>query len=330
MVQNMMDNTGTVHAIRRMIVNYKQNPDAYSDDEVAQLKQYADAIGEDLGVSFNAWRALKNLAFEAADTASFGLLPDELAPAALNNWDTGSRIAGGLLGFLAPMGVGEIVAKGAMKGISKAAGAEGASFFSNLVGKGGKIGAGLADDAARASGGIWDDLVGQWKNVSSKYADDAVAAVDAGADAAKAAEKGLGQKIGDFFAKDGITKAAEYGDAALTGLARVASRTGMTGITESALKYGTALGLDQIAEDPFGAPGRAVSGAVLGGLGGALGKGASAVMGSEGKVGSLIRKVTLGLVKQGVSEPRAKMIAYMFIMNNIKEQGRFTPYANLY
>ena len=92
MVQNMMDNTGTVNAIRRMIVNYKQNPDAYSDDEVAQLKQYADAIGEDLGVSFNAWRALKNLAFEAADTASFGLLPDELAPAALNNheriWST--------------------------------------------------------------------------------------------------------------------------------------------------------------------------------------------------------------------------------------------------
>lgn len=330
MVENMMDNTGTVNAIRRMIANYKQNPDAYSDDEVAQLKQYADAIGEDLGVSFNAWRALKNLAFEAADTASFGLLPDELAPAALNSWDTGSRIAGGLLGFLAPMGVGGMVAKGAMKGISKAAGAEGASFFSNLVGKGSKIGTGLADDAVKAGGGIWDDLAGQWKNVSSKYADDAAAAVDAGADAAKAAEKGFGQKVGDFFAKDGVTKAAEYGDAALTGLARVANRTGMTGITESALKYGTALGVDQIAEDPMGAPGRAVSGAVLGGLGGALGKGASAAIGSQGKFGSIVRKLTANLMKEGYSEPRARMIAYMFVANSIKEQGRFTPYANLY
>lgn len=330
----MMDNSGAVSTIRRLIGAYKRNPDAYSDEEVAQLRQYAEAINEPFDVDFSLLRAGGNALWSAADTATFGLLdllaPESVQPKALNDYDDAARFIGGLLGFAVPYSVGGKAAKWAMGGIKEAATAEkGAQFFQNLASKGAGAAERFGANAGTKTGGIWDDLTSQWKNVrgAGKAADDAAAAANAGADslAGKAADKAA-----NILSGEGIRRAAEYGDAALTGLARVANRTGLQNITEKALQFGTASALDQGFEDPMNAPGRFIGGAITGGIGAGLGTMASKVMGGEGAIGRTIRKLSGELIKQGFSPGRANALAYAYYMAQLKNSGRFEQYEPLY
>lgn len=327
----MVDNSGAVSMIRRMIANYRQNPDAFDDEEVAKIRQYAKAIGEPFNADFSLMRAGKNALWSGLDTATFGLLdliaPDEWEPKSLNGTDDAARLIGGLLGFAVPYSVGGKAAKWAMGGIKEAATAEkGAQFFQNLAGKG----AGMAERAGAKmgskTGGLWDDLTSQFKNVRGA-AKEAETAAAAGADNMAS---GIGEKVGNFFASDGINRAAQYGDAALTGLARVANRSGMQNIAEKALQFGTASALDQGFEDPMNAPGRFIGGAITGGIGAGLGTMGARVLQGEGAIGRAVQKLSMGLVKQGYTPAMANKLAFAYYAAQLKNSGRFEQYEPLY
>jgi len=141
---------------------------------------------------------------------------------------------------------------------------------------------------------------------------------------------GIGEKVGNFFSSDGVNKAAQYGDAALTGLARVANRSGMRNIAEKSLQFGTASALDQIAEDPMNAPGRFIGGAITGGIGAGLGTVAAKAMTGQGAIGRAVRKLSMGLIKEGYPEALANKLAFAYYAAQLKGQGRFDQYEPLY
>jgi hypothetical protein len=330
----MMDNSGAVSMIRRMIMQYKQNPDAFDDEETAKIRQYAEAIGEPFNADFSLVRAGKNALWSGLDTASFGLLdalaPDSWEPKSLSGTDDAARVIGGLLGFAVPYSAGGKAAKWAMGGIKEAATAEkGAQFFQGLAGKGAgmaeKMGAKVAEGGSKA-GGIWDEFATPFRNMRGA-AKEAETAAAAGADNMAS---GIGEKVGNFFASDGVNKAAQYGDAALTGLARVANRSGMRNIAEKSLQFGTASALDQGFEDPMNAPGRFIGGAITGGIGAGLGTVAAKAMTGQGAIGRAVRKLSMGLIKQGYPEALANKLAFAYYAAQLNGQGRFDQYEPLY
>jgi hypothetical protein len=371
----MMDNSGAVSMIRRMIMQYKQNPDAFDDEETAKIRQYAEAIGEPFSADFSLMRAGKNALWSGLDTASFGLLdalaPDSWEPKSLSGTDDAARVIGGLLGFAVPYSVGGKAAKWAMGGIKEAATAEkGAQFFQGLAGKGAGMAERMGVKVGAKSGGWFDDFSSQWKNVSGA-AKEAETAAAAGADnmakmtaddmvnaaygrrnfsASNAvdgmssqayqglddalsnvgARGGIGEKVGNFFSSDGVNKAAQYGDAALTGLARVANRSGMRNIAEKSLQFGTASALDQGFEDPMNAPGRFIGGAITGGIGAGLGTIAAKAMTGQGAIGRAVRKLSMGLIKEGYPEALANKLAFAYYAAQLNGQGRFDQYEPLY
>lgn len=352
----MVDNSGAVSMIRRMIMQYKQNPDAFDDEETAKIRQYAEAIGEPFEADFSLMRAGKNALWSGLDTASFGLLdalaPDSWEPKSLSGTDDAARVIGGLLGFAVPYSVGGKAAKWAMGGIKEAATAEkGAQFFQGLAGKG----AGMAEKmgakmGTKSGSGLWDDLTSQFtanrqaSKMAAREAEIAAAggkraqskmrakfaAEDAAASGADNMASGIGEKVGNFFASDGINRAAQYGDAALTGLARVANRSGMRNIAEKALQFGTASALDQGFEDPMNAPGRFIGGAITGGIGAGLGTIAARSMAGEGAIGRAVQKLSMGLIKQGYPEQLANKLAFAYYAAQLNGQGRFDQYEPLY
>lgn len=91
-----------------LIDRYNQEPDLFSIEQVKELQVAAQQLGIKFSPKEDLGRMAKNFAFEAADTATFGLLPDELfgwqiKPDSLTSSDEIAGGVGGLLGFLAPL-----------------------------------------------------------------------------------------------------------------------------------------------------------------------------------------------------------------------------------
>jgi len=120
----------------------QMNPGNYSNEEIETAKQMSmDYLGKPLEFKSDLGRMAKNAAFELADTAAFGLIPDKWGPSKLTKGDdiagmvgstaaffanpispiaTGSRLAAKLLPNVTKLGTKTVQAVEAMTGAEKA------------------------------------------------------------------------------------------------------------------------------------------------------------------------------------------------------------------
>ena len=96
-----------------LIENYNANPQRYSDEEAEFIAQLSNQVGR----YFNRdSKPISKALFDLADTATFGLLPNELRPVSRGEsvyGQTFSEDVGGLLGML---GGGALGGAGAVRG----------------------------------------------------------------------------------------------------------------------------------------------------------------------------------------------------------------------
>jgi hypothetical protein len=105
---------------------YNNNPNMFSDQEVAQLAEMAAMSGINFKPQNSGTRALKNFGFNMLDTALFGLLPDDMGPYQLSGADKVGAGLGNIAGFFTtPMAAGRAVATKGMDALGKAAKATG-------------------------------------------------------------------------------------------------------------------------------------------------------------------------------------------------------------
>lgn len=93
-----------VKALQQAIMAYEQNPDMFSDEDVAGIKEMADAIGIPFEPKFSLGRTLGNAAFNFIDTLAFGVIPDEWGPAQLTGSDKVAATVGTIGGMVVPFG----------------------------------------------------------------------------------------------------------------------------------------------------------------------------------------------------------------------------------
>lgn len=261
--------------IQRVINQYQQNPDAFRPDEVEALRDAAEQVGIKFKGDFDLGQMGKNIAYELADSVSFGglsglnsLFDLGMKPAKTNTYDDVGSVLGGLLGFAVPMGVGAKVASKAMGGLGRVAN-EGTQFTRNLASKMGDMGSkGLGAVSGKAPG-FFDDILAPLKNVKATRGG-AEAAEEAAKATAVGADAGMASKVGDFFKKASTGAGAEYADAGLQSLARLMMK--MPNVTQRGIQGATAFGLSDVLEDPWSAPGNAIGGALTGGVGVGFGK----------------------------------------------------------
>lgn len=101
---------------RQAIQSYQTNPDAYSDEEISQIANYAGMLGIPFTPKTSAKRIIKNALYEAVDSALLGALPKSMKPYSLTGEEKFAGTAGSVLGMAVP-GFGAYKAgKGAVKG----------------------------------------------------------------------------------------------------------------------------------------------------------------------------------------------------------------------
>jgi len=86
----------------RMIENYYQDPEAFTDDEIRIMKDAADALGYPFEPRTSGARILKNLGFNLLDTGLLGALPNEWGPEAFTASEKTAQVAGDVLGMAVP------------------------------------------------------------------------------------------------------------------------------------------------------------------------------------------------------------------------------------
>jgi len=124
--------------VANAIQMYQTNPDNFSSEQIQMLQKAAAEVGLDFQPKTDWGRALGGLAFNALDTAMFGLLPNELGPTEVTPTEQAVSKVGNLLGLLVPFAVGGKLAKAGVAGLEDvAAGSKALSPLASILGKAG-------------------------------------------------------------------------------------------------------------------------------------------------------------------------------------------------
>lgn len=115
MQQDVADKQRT--QVASMVSAYMQNPQAFSDDEVYQLKQAADSVGVPFNPRSSGSRMASNFIFNAMDTALLGFLPDSIGPRQITSGDSIAASLGNVAGFAVPGALGWMAGGKALKGV---------------------------------------------------------------------------------------------------------------------------------------------------------------------------------------------------------------------
>lgn len=104
------------------IAMYKANPSEFSTEDIQMLQAMAAEQGIPFSPNTNLGRAAGRFAFNLADSALFGLLPDSMAPAALTPTEEFAGTVGDIAGiFTTPLAVGAKAGKWSVGAIKKMA-----------------------------------------------------------------------------------------------------------------------------------------------------------------------------------------------------------------
>jgi hypothetical protein len=105
-----------------IIRSYKNDPGAYTDEEIASIATAAAAAGIQFQPEFSTTRAAKVFFSNLADTMTFGLFPDSMMTQPLTEFEKYIGWGGSLAGLMTgPFAVGKKLATSGMKGLSSLA-----------------------------------------------------------------------------------------------------------------------------------------------------------------------------------------------------------------
>jgi hypothetical protein len=106
--------------IQQVLQAYERNPDAFTEEDIAKIKQLTNSVGMDWNPKFSGSRFFRGMAFEAADTALLGALPNEWGPQTYGDESIGATL-GGMLGLAVPGALALKAGKMAYGGVSAVA-----------------------------------------------------------------------------------------------------------------------------------------------------------------------------------------------------------------
>lgn len=278
----------------RLIDNYRQQPDNWSDDELLQLKALAQQQGINFSPNASLGRMAKNFGYNALDTALFGMLPKDWEPAQLTTADTIAGGIGDVAGLLAtPSIVGGKIAKTAMEGFN--AGEEIASLLNK--------GKGYASEGLSKLGTYGEKLAQNSKNsirqAVGKSFDEALAKDLGSTEAMQMMDNALNQATTKTAFKRNIgDKIGGQVSGYLTQKLPTINPELVNTMLERGIKYGSANALGHLG-DNMGESGNGLGGVVSDFFGGA---GIGAISGAMASKG-LAPKAIAGLIYSQMTAP---------------------------
>ena len=159
-----------VERLMTLLSAYDANPEQFTEEQTEYLQQLAQEAGVDWAPKTSMSRMARNAIFGAADTAAFGLLPNEWAGPAITGAERTARGVGSAAGMFlggpaalgrmaggaAAKGMGKLLAKGIIPQTMKTAAAKAVAIGADPAGGGaaGVLGKALgrAGDIARTAG----------------------------------------------------------------------------------------------------------------------------------------------------------------------------------
>lgn len=160
----------SVERLMTLLSAYDANPEQFTEEQTEYLQQLAQEAGVDWAPKTSMSRMARNAIFGAADTAAFGLLPNEWAGPAITGAERTARGVGSAAGMFlggpaalgrmaggaAAKGMGKLLAKGIIPQTMKTAAAKAVAIGADPAGGGaaGVLGKALgrAGDIARTAG----------------------------------------------------------------------------------------------------------------------------------------------------------------------------------